>query len=87
VLKTFGDWIIDEEGQIDRTRLAKLVFADPHASEKLEAIVHPREPRRRLWSSAPARPSSSSRPSAPESDLSAGCDTVGGRAPEDQQIA
>lgn len=41
VLKSFGDWIADEEGQIDRVRLAKVVFSDAQALESLEAIVHP----------------------------------------------
>jgi dephospho-CoA kinase len=41
VLKAYGEWVLDEEGQIDRTRLAKIVFADPKALDRLEAIVHP----------------------------------------------
>lgn len=41
VVKEFGEWILDEEGQIDRTRLAKLAFADPSALDRLEAIIHP----------------------------------------------
>lgn len=90
VLKTFGDWILDEEGQIDRTRLAKLVFADPHALEKLEAIVHP------LVSHAVDLLVRRARQAVVvieaikllETDLSAGCDTVWVvEAPEDQQIS
>ncbi len=41
VVDTFGEWILDEEGYIDRARLAKIVFADPEALVRLEAIVHP----------------------------------------------
>ncbi|HEX9090943.1 MAG TPA: dephospho-CoA kinase [Anaerolineales bacterium] len=41
VLNTFGNWILGADGQIDRTRLAKVVFADPEALAQLEAIVHP----------------------------------------------
>jgi len=41
VLNTFGKWILGPDGQIDRTRLAKVVFSDPEALEQLEAIVHP----------------------------------------------
>jgi dephospho-CoA kinase len=41
VVETFGTWILDEEDQIDRTRLAKVVFSDSEALERLEAIVHP----------------------------------------------
>jgi dephospho-CoA kinase len=41
IVKTFGEWILDEEGQIDRGRMAKIAFSDPGVLEKLEAIVHP----------------------------------------------
>ncbi len=41
VLKAFGEWILDDEGQIDRGRMAKIAFSDPDALQKLEAIVHP----------------------------------------------
>src|SRR5512136_430195 len=41
VLDAFGGWILDESGEIDRARLAGLVFSDPEALQQLEAIVHP----------------------------------------------
>ncbi len=41
VIETFGRWILDEDGQIDRARLGRLVFAEPEALRRLEAIVHP----------------------------------------------
>jgi dephospho-CoA kinase len=41
IIETFGAWILDEEEQIDRTRLAKIVFSDPEALRRLEAVVHP----------------------------------------------
>ncbi len=41
VLKSFGEWILDDEGQIDRAKMAKIAFSDPDALQKLEAIVHP----------------------------------------------
>lgn len=41
VVKTYGEWILDDEDQIDRLRLAKIVFSDPRALERLESIVHP----------------------------------------------
>jgi len=41
VLRAFGEWILDEEGQIDRQKLAKIAFSDPMALEQLEVIVHP----------------------------------------------
>jgi dephospho-CoA kinase len=41
VVDTFGKWILTADGQIDRARLGRLVFADPEALARLEAIVHP----------------------------------------------
>jgi dephospho-CoA kinase len=41
VLKIFGDWLLTETGEIDRARLGKLVFTDPEALAKLEAVIHP----------------------------------------------
>lgn len=41
VIETFGKWIVSADGQIERTRLGKIVFADAEALRQLEAIVHP----------------------------------------------
>jgi dephospho-CoA kinase len=41
VLDTFGKWILAPDGQIDRAKLARVVFSDPDALTQLEAIVHP----------------------------------------------
>ena len=41
VLDTFGKWILSPDGEIDRAKLARIVFADPDALARLEAIVHP----------------------------------------------
>jgi dephospho-CoA kinase len=41
VIEAFGNWILDAEGQIDRSKLGRLVFRDPQALENLEAIIHP----------------------------------------------
>jgi len=41
VVNAFGNWILGPDGQIDRARLAKVVFSDPAALDQLEAIVHP----------------------------------------------
>ncbi len=41
VVQTFGDWILDKEEHIDRAKLARVVFRDPAALRRLEAIVHP----------------------------------------------
>ncbi len=38
----FGPDIVDAGGQIDRARLASIVFADAGARARLNAIVHPR---------------------------------------------
>ncbi len=41
VIDTFGKWILRPDGEIDRDKLGRLVFADPEAMAQLEAIVHP----------------------------------------------
>lgn len=41
VVELFGNWILAEDGQIDRSRLAKIVFNEPEALLQLEKIVHP----------------------------------------------
>jgi len=41
VVDTFGRRVIAEDGEIDRARLARIVFAEPQDRERLEAIVHP----------------------------------------------
>jgi len=41
VIDTFGKWIVDRDGEIDRAKLGRLVFTDPEALQQLELIVHP----------------------------------------------
>jgi dephospho-CoA kinase len=41
VVETFGKFILDAGGEIDRARLGRLAFNDPDALKDLEAIVHP----------------------------------------------
>jgi len=41
VLVSFGKYILDTNGEIDRTKLGRLVFSDPDALAILEEIVHP----------------------------------------------
>ncbi len=41
VLDTFGKWVLSPDGQIDRSKLAKIVFSDPTALKQLEDIIHP----------------------------------------------
>lgn len=41
VLDVFGPQILVRDGQIDRAALGRIVFADPAALKRLEAITHP----------------------------------------------
>jgi dephospho-CoA kinase len=41
VVDTFGKYILDATGEIDRAKLGRLVFSDPDALQILEEIVHP----------------------------------------------
>jgi dephospho-CoA kinase len=50
----FGSGLIGADGALDRTRMRKLVFADPAQKRKLEAVLHPlirKESARRVESS------------------------------------
>jgi dephospho-CoA kinase len=42
VVAAFGDGVVGPDGALDRPALAAVVFADPRARERLNAIVHPR---------------------------------------------
>jgi dephospho-CoA kinase len=41
VIQRFGDGVVGSEGELDRARLASVVFADREALADLEAIIHP----------------------------------------------
>jgi dephospho-CoA kinase len=41
LVDAFGPGILTPEGELDRARLASLVFADPDARQRLNAVVHP----------------------------------------------
>jgi dephospho-CoA kinase len=41
VVQVFGRWVIGADGEIDRSRLGRLVFSDPQALAQLEEIVPP----------------------------------------------
>ena len=41
VLEAFGMWLLDKDGQINRGKLARVVFADREALKQLEGIIHP----------------------------------------------
>jgi dephospho-CoA kinase len=42
LVERFGDRILDEAGQIDRSAIAEIVFADREALDWLESLLHPR---------------------------------------------
>ena len=42
VVATFGNDILQEDGEIDRRKLGAVVFSDPGQLEKLNEIMHPR---------------------------------------------
>ncbi|MEE8470629.1 MAG: dephospho-CoA kinase, partial [Dehalococcoidia bacterium] len=41
VVATFGDGILGQDGEIDRSKLAEIVFSSAEALEKLNLIMHP----------------------------------------------
>ncbi len=41
IVDTFGQWLLDANQEIDRTKLGQVVFSAPDAMKKLEEIVHP----------------------------------------------
>lgn len=41
VVEAFGPQVLRPDGEIDRARLGAMVFSDPQALARLEAIVHP----------------------------------------------
>ena len=42
VRKALGDGVLDSDGQVDKKRIAEIVFSDKEALAKLNALVHPR---------------------------------------------
>jgi dephospho-CoA kinase len=41
VVKHFGEWLLNERGEVNRARLARIVFSDSSALAQLEDIIHP----------------------------------------------
>lgn len=41
IIDLFGKFILDDQGNINRTKLGKMVFSDPEALAALESIIHP----------------------------------------------
>ncbi len=46
IVETFGPELVGADGELDRPRMASVVFGDPAARDRLNAIVHPRVRRR-----------------------------------------
>ena len=42
IVATFGSGILQQDQTIDRRKLREVIFNDPQARKKLEAIIHPR---------------------------------------------
>lgn len=42
IVATFGEQVLDPDGRLDRPGLGRLVFSNPEARQRLEAILHPR---------------------------------------------
>ncbi|MGQ0670888.1 MAG: dephospho-CoA kinase [Actinomycetota bacterium] len=55
VVDAFGAGVVAPSGEIDRDGLARVVFADPDARRRLEAIVHPEVARQFAESVEPYR--------------------------------
>jgi dephospho-CoA kinase len=56
VVAEFGDGVLTAEGELDRAAMGALVFADPGARKRLEAIIHPLVHRRSAELEAEAAP-------------------------------
>lgn len=41
IIETFGTGILDEDGEINRAALGKIIFSDPEERQKLNDISHP----------------------------------------------
>jgi len=41
IQKQFGDWVLDENGSLNRSALREHIFKHPEARQQLEAITHP----------------------------------------------
>ena len=41
IQKTFGDWVLQQDGSLDRRALREYIFQNPEARHTLEQITHP----------------------------------------------
>ncbi|MCZ2812891.1 dephospho-CoA kinase [Modestobacter sp. VKM Ac-2979] len=58
IAEAFGPGVLTDDGALDRAALASVVFADPAARARLDAIVHPRVRARAAELAAAAPPGS-----------------------------
>jgi len=94
IIRRFGESVRGADGEIDRPRLARIVFSDPAARTALNAIVHPRVAERMdallrdVQAEAPGEPVVLEVPLLYETGLEAGLDAViVVDLPEDLQLA
>lgn len=90
VVHAFGEFVVAADGQIDRQALGNIVFANPKALAKLEAIIHPivRQAVDILAKRATQKVIVIEAIKLLEGDLTGWCDTIWvAHAPEDVQIA
>ncbi|HLU25496.1 MAG TPA: dephospho-CoA kinase [Longimicrobiales bacterium] len=52
LVEEFGPGILDDDGRLDRGAMRRLVFRDPEARRRLEAVVHPEVARLRAEAEA-----------------------------------
>ncbi len=55
IVRAFGPGVLLPNGELDRTKMARLVFGDPDRLKQLEAIVHPAV-REAMWRAIRAQP-------------------------------
>lgn len=55
IARAFGPGVLLPNGELDRTKMARLVFGDPDRLKQLEAIVHPAV-REAMWRAIRAQP-------------------------------
>jgi len=89
VIDKFGKWLLNKDGEIDRSKLGNLVFNDPEALTQLETIIHPlvRQATEMLIQRAPQRVVAIEAIKLLDGELRKVCDSIWvTNAPEDLQI-
>jgi dephospho-CoA kinase len=91
VVEAFGPDVVKPDGELDRRKLAGIVFADPNRRRELERITHPEVARLLAEALAPFRATDEiivyASPLLVESGTAAACDiVVVVAAPEDEQL-